>query len=67
MTWARQVTDVPTVLPVVLIEDGHVLILRPGDAGYEEAVADLAGSDGEADEELSAVARQIWGPKTDRD
>jgi 8-oxo-dGTP pyrophosphatase MutT (NUDIX family) len=65
MAWARQVTDVPTVLPVVLIEDGHVLVLRPGDAGYEEALADLAASGPDADEQLTAAARRIWGPKTD--
>ncbi len=67
MAWARQVTDVPTVLPVVIIEDGHVLVLRPGDAGYEEARADLAASGPDADEELAAAARQIWGPKSDPD
>jgi 8-oxo-dGTP pyrophosphatase MutT (NUDIX family) len=65
MAWARQVTDVPTVLPIVLIEDGHVLVLRPGDAGYEEAAADLAGVEGGPDEQLAAAARQLWGPKTD--
>ncbi len=30
MAWASQVTHVTTVLPIVLIEDGHILILRPG-------------------------------------
>ena len=63
MAWARQVTEVPTVLPVVIIEDGHVLILRPGDPGYEEARADLAASGPEADEQLAAAARRIWGPR----
>ncbi len=63
MAWAAEVTDVPTVLPIVLIEDGHVLILRPGDAGYEEAVADLEASGQAVDEQLAAAARQIWGPK----
>ncbi len=66
MAWARQVTDVPTVLPIVLIEDGHLLVLRPGDAGYEEAAADLAASGGQPDEQLTA-ARDVWGPKPDRD
>jgi 8-oxo-dGTP pyrophosphatase MutT (NUDIX family) len=66
MAWARTVTDVPTVLPVVLIEDGHVLILRPGDTGYEEAVADLAASGPGDDEQWAAAARQIWGPKAGR-
>lgn len=65
MAWAAQVTDVPTVLPVVLIEDGHVLILRPGDPGYEEALADLAASDQDVEEQWAAAARQIWGPKAD--
>ena len=40
----RPVTDVPTILPIVLIEDGRVLILRPGDEGYEEALADRLAS-----------------------
>jgi 8-oxo-dGTP pyrophosphatase MutT (NUDIX family) len=66
MAWARQVTGVPTVLPVVIIEDGHLLILRPGDSGYEQAAADLAASGGQADEQLAATARQIWGPKAGR-
>ena len=35
MAWARQVTDMPTILPIVLIEDGRLLILRPGDDGYD--------------------------------
>ena len=65
MAWASQVTDVPTVLPIVLIEDGHVLILRPGDTGYEEAVADLEASGQAVDEQLAAAARQIWGPKAE--
>ena len=63
MAWASQVTDVPTVLPIVLIEDGHVLILRPGDAGYEEAVADREASGPEVDRALAAAARKVWGPK----
>ena len=46
MAWASQVTDVTTVLPIVLIEDGHVLILRPGDDGYVEALADRRASGG---------------------
>ncbi len=63
MAWAQQVTDVPTVLPVVIVEDGHVLVLRPGDLGYEEAVADLAASGRGVDDQLAAAARQIWGPR----
>jgi len=63
MAWARQVTDVPTVLPVVLFEDGHLLVLRPGDPGYEEALADRAASGPAIDDDLSDAARQAWGPK----
>jgi hypothetical protein len=47
----------------VLIEDGHVLILRPGDPGYEEALADRQASGAEIDPALAEVARQAWGPK----
>ncbi len=65
MEWASQVTDVPTVLPIVLIEDGHVLILRPGDIGYEEALADRLASGPDIDPALAAAARAIWEPKAD--
>jgi 8-oxo-dGTP pyrophosphatase MutT (NUDIX family) len=58
--WARRITDVPTVLPVVVIEDGQVLILRPGDEGYEQALADRLRA-GSTDEDELAVARRIWG------
>ncbi len=47
--WASGVTDVPTVLPIVLFEDGQVLILRPGDDRYEEALADRLASGPEVD------------------
>ena len=63
MAWASQVTDVPTVLPIVIIEDGHVLILRPGDLGYEEALADRLASGTDVDPGLVDMARTIWGPK----
>jgi hypothetical protein len=63
MEWASQVTEVPTVLPIVLIEDGHVLILRPGDLGYEEALADRLASGPEIDPGLADAARAIWEPK----
>ncbi len=53
----------PTVLPIVLIEDGHVLILRPGDHGYEEALADRLASGPEVDPGLADAARAIWDPK----
>jgi len=65
MEWASGVTDVPTVLPIVLIEDGHVLILRPGDEGYEEALADRLASGPEVDRGLAAVVRTVWGPKAE--
>jgi 8-oxo-dGTP pyrophosphatase MutT (NUDIX family) len=63
MAWASQVTHVTTVLPIVLMEDGHVLILRPGDEGYEEALADRLASGSTIDPALSDLARQAWGPK----
>ncbi len=63
MAWARGVTHVTTVLPIVLIEDGHILILRPGDEGYEEALADRLASGAEIDPALADLARQAWGPK----
>jgi 8-oxo-dGTP pyrophosphatase MutT (NUDIX family) len=62
MAWASQVTHVTTVLPIVLIEDGHILILRPGDSGYEEAMADRMASGAEVDPALAELARQAWGP-----
>jgi 8-oxo-dGTP pyrophosphatase MutT (NUDIX family) len=64
MAWASQVTDVTTVLPIVLMEDGHVLILRPGDVGYAEALADRRASGWAPDPALAEVARQAWGPKS---
>jgi 8-oxo-dGTP pyrophosphatase MutT (NUDIX family) len=67
MAWAGQVTDVPTVLPIVLVEDGHVLVLRPGDSGYEEALADRQASAPELQEALAEAARAAWGPKTGTD
>lgn len=65
MEWAGGITEVTTVLPVVVIDEGRVLILRPGDDGYEEALAAhrRAGSDAE---ELVAD-RWVWGPKTGTD
>jgi 8-oxo-dGTP pyrophosphatase MutT (NUDIX family) len=63
MAWASGVTDVPTVLPIVLIEDGHVLILRPGDPGYEEALADRLASGPEVDRGVLDAVRTVWGPK----
>ncbi len=63
MSWAASVTDVPTVLPVVLIEDGRLLVLRPGDPGYEEALADRLAAPGPVEGELADAARQAWGPQ----
>ena len=64
VAWASQVTHVTTVLPIVLIEDGHILILRPGDPGYEEAMADRMASGSQIDPALAELARQAWGPGT---
>ena len=61
VAWASQVTHVTTVLPIVLIEDGHILILRPGDTGYEEAMADRMASGVAIDPALGELARQAWG------
>jgi len=64
LAWAASVTEVVAILPIVLIEDGQVLILRPGDSGYEEALADRAASGprhGTVLEEESRVAREAWG------
>ena len=64
MAWAAQVTDVVTVLPIVVFDEGNVLILRPGDEGYEEALANRSDPDPAVDAELGeAAARDIWGPK----
>jgi 8-oxo-dGTP pyrophosphatase MutT (NUDIX family) len=63
MAWASQVTHVTTVLPIVLVEDGHILILRPGDEGYKEAMADRLASGSDIDPALADLARQAWGPK----
>jgi 8-oxo-dGTP pyrophosphatase MutT (NUDIX family) len=67
MAWAGRVTDVPTVLPIVLVEDGHVLVLRPGDSGYDEALADRQAAAPELQEALAEAARAAWGPKTGTD
>ena len=66
MAWARLVTDVPTILPVVLIEDGRLLVLRPGDDGYEQALESRLASADPVSPELAAAARQAWGPKAGR-
>ncbi len=61
LAWASGLETVPTVLPIVLVEDGNLLILRPGDEGYEEALADRLASGSGADEGLASVARELWG------
>jgi 8-oxo-dGTP pyrophosphatase MutT (NUDIX family) len=66
MTWAEQVTDIPEVLPIVLIEDGQVLILRPGDEGYEEAAEAKMAAGPDAEARLAAATREVLGPKADQ-
>jgi 8-oxo-dGTP pyrophosphatase MutT (NUDIX family) len=63
MAWARQVSEIPTILPIVLIEDGRLLVLRPGDDGYEQALEDRMASSDPVSPELAAAAREAWGPK----
>ncbi len=66
MEWARQVTDVPAILPIVLLEDGHLLILRPGDEGYDQALDDRLASSEPVSPELARLVRARWGPKAGR-
>jgi 8-oxo-dGTP pyrophosphatase MutT (NUDIX family) len=63
MAWARAVTDVVTVLPIVLMEGDRVVILRPGDEGYEQALADRLATGPDPDGTLARQARALWGPK----
>lgn len=63
MDWARSVTHVPVILPVVLFEDGQLLILRPGDDGYGQALDDRVASSDPVSPELAAAVRDRWGPK----
>lgn len=67
MAWARSVTHVPTVLPIVLLEDGQLLILRPGDEGYDQALEARLASDQPLSAELAALVRDRWGPKAGAD
>jgi 8-oxo-dGTP pyrophosphatase MutT (NUDIX family) len=62
MAWASGVTEVQTILPIVLFEDGNLVILRPGDSGYEEARADLDATGAQLDPDLGEAARTVWGP-----
>ena len=66
MAWARTVVDPPTILPIVLIEDGQLLVLRPGDDGYEQALEDRLASSDPVSPELEAAAREAWGPRAGR-
>ena len=66
MAWAATVTDVPTILPIVLIEDGQLLVLRPGDEGYEQALESRMASSDPVSPELEAAAKAAWGPKAVR-
>ncbi len=63
MAWARAVSDIPTILPIVLFEDGRLLVLRPGDDGYEQALEARIASSEPVSPELAAAAREAWGPK----
>jgi 8-oxo-dGTP pyrophosphatase MutT (NUDIX family) len=63
LAWAAAVTDVVTILPVVLVEDGQIVVLRPGDEGYEEAMAAKVASGEGPTEELEDAARSAWGRK----
>jgi 8-oxo-dGTP pyrophosphatase MutT (NUDIX family) len=63
MAWAGAVTDVVTVLPIVVFGDGSVQVLRPGDDGYEEALADRAAN-GPPDEAVLSSAREAWDPRS---
>jgi 8-oxo-dGTP pyrophosphatase MutT (NUDIX family) len=65
MEWASAIREVPTIMPIVVFEDGRALILRPEDEGYAEALADRRASGSDMDEELSEAAKSIWGPKPD--
>ncbi len=66
MAWARAVTDVPTILPIVLMEDGQLLVLRPGDEGYEQALEDRMASSEPVSPQLAQAAKEMWGPKAGR-
>jgi 8-oxo-dGTP pyrophosphatase MutT (NUDIX family) len=63
MAWASLITDVPTVLPIVLFEEGRVVVLRPGDEGYEEAMEARREVGAAADEDLPDEVREAWEPR----
>jgi 8-oxo-dGTP pyrophosphatase MutT (NUDIX family) len=63
MTWAAAIDHVVTVQPIVVVVDGAIDVLRPGDEGYEQAVADRAAGGAEGDAALVEAVRAAWGPK----
>ncbi len=65
LAWAAGIEEVPTILPVVVIEDGEFLVLRPGDDGYEEALAERQSGEHPHPDDVIMAARKAWGPKTD--
>ncbi len=61
--WAAAVEEVPTILPIVRVEDGALLLLRPGDDGYDAALAErLADPERPVPDDVAALARQRFGP-----
>lgn len=66
MAWAGAVTEVETILPIVVIEDGEIAVLRPGDEGYEQALEERLNSGEPLPPELVRAARRAWGPRADR-
>jgi 8-oxo-dGTP pyrophosphatase MutT (NUDIX family) len=63
MAWAAGISDVVTVLPVVVIDDDGYRVLRPGDDGYAEALAERESA-GAPDQETLSEARRAWNPRT---
>jgi 8-oxo-dGTP pyrophosphatase MutT (NUDIX family) len=62
VAWAAGVTDVVAMLPIVLEVDGRILVLRPGDEGYEQALEDRQASEQAIDPDLADAVRRAWGP-----
>lgn len=63
MAWAAGLTEVPVVLPIVIVEDGHVLVLRPGEDGYEQALDARAVAGAESQTAVAEAVRRALGPK----
>jgi 8-oxo-dGTP pyrophosphatase MutT (NUDIX family) len=61
MAWAAAITEVVTVLPIVVIDNDGYRVLRPGDEGYEQAVAEREATGGPDDATLDE-ARKSWDP-----